>query len=346
MLKKNSLLLLSILSISCLAGCNSSKDELSSIEVILNKSETVYMVEDSFKRPTVFAHYSKSGVHNVSKDVRVSGYNMNEAGEQEVTVTYENKTTTYKIGVFDNEYDCFSSRLTKYEGHTNKKVFTVKRTNGYLTTGSDFLTVTLKDTGASSRYKRGNSYLVNTTGTAAYINDDGSVSDSSKYQTQIYDDQVNYYKITTYPKLDWENSYKKIAYSKETEEINYNIGFASEDIVNAAQMKSFVGDINYGINTINFEGKLDDDNVWNYGYTLTIYEIETGGQRNIHATYDYDTKLTIENGLGTHLEQVYTYTEYYGGVAAAYIKAESSIDYEYGEYSEFTGKLLPYVEEE
>lgn len=57
-------------------------------------------VGDSFSfGGTVTAHYSDASTSDVTSDATFSGYDMSISGNQTVTVTYEDKTTTYQITV-------------------------------------------------------------------------------------------------------------------------------------------------------------------------------------------------------------------------------------------------------
>ena len=74
---------------------------LSSIAVSGQKTE--YTVGDSFEKPTVIATYSDASTADVTSSATCSGYDMSTAGNQTVTVSYTEgsttKTTTYTITV-------------------------------------------------------------------------------------------------------------------------------------------------------------------------------------------------------------------------------------------------------
>ena len=72
--------------------------ELSSISV--TGAQVTYKVGDEFVKPTVTAHYNNGTTEDVTAAADCSGYNMDEAGEQTVTVSYGGKTTTYTITVY------------------------------------------------------------------------------------------------------------------------------------------------------------------------------------------------------------------------------------------------------
>ncbi len=74
---------------------------LTSIEV--SNAETAYYVGDTFVKPTVTATFSNGSTSDVTNSATFSGYNLSNAGNQTVTVSYTNgsttKTTSYSITV-------------------------------------------------------------------------------------------------------------------------------------------------------------------------------------------------------------------------------------------------------
>ena len=74
---------------------------LTSIEV--SGAKTSYYVGDIFVKPTVTAHYSNGSSEDVSNSASYSGYNLSNAGNQTVTVSYTfngtTKTASYSITV-------------------------------------------------------------------------------------------------------------------------------------------------------------------------------------------------------------------------------------------------------
>lgn len=74
---------------------------LTSIEV--SEPKTAYYVGDSFVKPTVTATFSNGSTSDVTNSATFSGYNLSNAGNQTVTVSYTNggttKTTNYSITV-------------------------------------------------------------------------------------------------------------------------------------------------------------------------------------------------------------------------------------------------------
>lgn len=73
---------------------------LESIEV--SDAKTAYYVGDTFVKPTVTATYSNGSTSDVTNDATFSGYNLSNAGNQTVSVSYTNGTTvntSYSITV-------------------------------------------------------------------------------------------------------------------------------------------------------------------------------------------------------------------------------------------------------
>lgn len=76
--------------------------------IAVSNQNTEFTVGDEFSfSGNVTATYSNGVTSDVTSSplVKFSGYNMDEVGEQEVTVTYEGKTTTYSITVNEGEED-------------------------------------------------------------------------------------------------------------------------------------------------------------------------------------------------------------------------------------------------
>ena len=70
---------------------------LASIEV--SNAITEYTAGDTFIKPTVTAYYNDSTSADVSDDAVFSNYDLNNVGEQYVTVTYRDQTESYIINV-------------------------------------------------------------------------------------------------------------------------------------------------------------------------------------------------------------------------------------------------------
>ena len=89
--------------------------------ITVSGQRTGYNVGDAFIAPTVIASYSDGSTKTV-QGAAFSGYNMAVPGTQTVTVTYENKTTTYQITVTavqaDYEFELTVGSADVQEGAT------------------------------------------------------------------------------------------------------------------------------------------------------------------------------------------------------------------------------------
>jgi len=73
---------------------------LSSISV--QGAKTTYYQHDKFTRPTVIATYSDGETKDVSSYASFEGFDSSTLGTKTITVTYQDKTTTYQIEVREN----------------------------------------------------------------------------------------------------------------------------------------------------------------------------------------------------------------------------------------------------
>lgn len=79
---------------------NAASVTLSSITV--SNQKTSYYVGDTFVKPTVTAHFSDNSTTDVTNNATFTGYNLSNAGNQTVTVSYTSgttETTSYSITV-------------------------------------------------------------------------------------------------------------------------------------------------------------------------------------------------------------------------------------------------------
>lgn len=84
--------------ITCGSGTPTPEPTLESIKVTTNSHRT-YTVGDTFVKETVKAVYSDESEVDVTSEATFSGYNMNTAGTQTVSVSYGGKSTSYQITV-------------------------------------------------------------------------------------------------------------------------------------------------------------------------------------------------------------------------------------------------------
>ena len=151
---------------------------LSSIS-ITPPSKIVYEVGDKLDLTglTIIAHYSDESSENISiSDVNITGYDMSKQGEQTVTVSYENKTESFKITV-----------LRKYDEDPDSL-------EGVNT--SDL----------SALYNAFTTPILNyTSKTESYFNKDGAYDYYRHYQKNYVQEKTNIYTTSaqySYPKLN------------------------------------------------------------------------------------------------------------------------------------------------
>ena len=235
----------------------------------------------------------------------------------------------------------FENQLRQLEGHVKSSEIYLERTTKY-SSGDSSLIAILTDESIKTRYTYNDSYVVEAKGTAAFLNDDSvSISTSSEYTMQITNDSEKFYKVIDYVEDDWDDSSTSIAYTDEGVALNYNIGFAQDDINNIETMRGLTDTLKYEYSYTNFEGKIEDDKL-HYTYELDIYTIYDGGVRSITEKITYDNTLTIENGIVTKLRQKYADILYYAEQPLNSLEVVSTTIYTQGEYSEFSGTILPH----
>lgn len=104
-----------------LAGCNYNKITIKELKVE-NKTEKVYYVGDEFKSEdlVVTAVYSDESTKIITDyEIDLSNINTNKPGEYEITITFENITTKYKVTYLDE-------KINSIELSNQKTIFVVK----------------------------------------------------------------------------------------------------------------------------------------------------------------------------------------------------------------------------
>lgn len=241
----------------------------------------------------------------------------------------------------DTLFTNFENQLKELEGHVQSAEIALERTTKY-SSGDYTLIAILHDESVKTRYTYNDSYVVEAKGTAAFLGDDADeVSTSSEYTMQITNDTENFYKVIDYVEEDWQDSSTSVAYTEAGVALNYNIGFAQDDINNIEYMRGLTDTLKYEYSYTNFEGKIEDNKL-HYTYELRMYTIYDGGVRTISEKITYDNTLTIENGVVTRLRQKYADVLYYAEQPLNSMNVISNIIYTQGEYSEFSGTILPH----
>ena len=235
-------------------------------------------------------------------------------------------------------------KLRSYEGHIASKKTNLTRTFVYPSDGYFGMVIVSEDT--TTRYTRGDSYLVDSVGEETINPDDATESEpasSAAYHAQIFDDGKKYYSIRLYD--DGTRTQKSIKTSLNTKEVIYDISYAAEEIDNFDAMiayKEIYPDlIEYSFT--NIDGKLSGDKL-TYSYQFSSYEVDEDedgneGERYLSSRYTYTNTFTIKDGLITHLSQSYL-SEAYAGDVCSSLEALSEVDYIQGDYQEYTGDVL------
>lgn len=167
---------------------NAAAKTLSSISV--SGQTTTFTVGDTFSfGGTVTAHFSDSSTANVTSSATFSGYNMNTAGNQTVTVSYTysgtTKTTTYSIRVNSSgsQTQTVSETIVMSEqGFANQaEISDVAGTYGDVTfsVGSGSTTPKYYSSGTSARVYGGNTITISSSNTIVGITFTFGSSDGS-----------------------------------------------------------------------------------------------------------------------------------------------------------------------
>ena len=167
---------------------NAAAKTLSSISV--SGQTTTFTVGDTFSfGGTVTAHFSDSSTANVTSSATFSGYNMNTAGSQTVTVSYTysgtTKTTTYSITVNSSgsQTQTVSETIVMSEqGFANQaEISDVAGTYGDVTfsVGSGSTTPKYYSSGTSARVYGGNTITISSSNTIVGITFTFGSSDGS-----------------------------------------------------------------------------------------------------------------------------------------------------------------------
>ena len=81
-----------------------------------------YVIGDTFVKPTVIATYEDGTTEDVTSKAEFTGYNMNVAGTQKVTVKYDNWTLTYEITVVESGIGKTAKNIDLPDGYKGKYV--------------------------------------------------------------------------------------------------------------------------------------------------------------------------------------------------------------------------------
>lgn len=259
--------------------------------------------------------------------------NSNSGGEQ---VPIDEET------LFNN----FEAKLRSLEGHVNSKASSFTRTIDKMSGDTvAFRTISI-DSATTTRYTYNDSYVVETNAMAAFLDDDGvTVTSSSNYKTQIYNDADSFYKVVKYDDSSWSSgdSCTSKTFTESSVPSIYNIGFALEVINDIEFMKSVKNNIKYEYSHTNFEGNITNNEL-KFGYELRIYTIYDGGVKSLSQKITYENTLTLDNGLIKSLLQKYSNIVYYAETPIDCAYVTNNVTYYQGEYTQFSGTLLPHYD--
>lgn len=82
---------------------------------------------------TIMAHWSDGTQTDVTASCTFTGHDPNTAGEQTITVTYQDKTTTYKVDVINNHYESLAQLVTYVKPTAAGEIVTVDLNNEVIT---------------------------------------------------------------------------------------------------------------------------------------------------------------------------------------------------------------------
>ena len=235
-------------------------------------------------------------------------------------------------------------KLRSYEGHIVSKKTSLTRTFVYPSDGYFGMVVVSED--ETTRYTRGDSYLVDSIGEETINPDDATESEpavTTTYHAQIFDNGKKYYSIKLYD--DGTRTQSSIKISLSTKEAIYDISYAKDEIDNFETMiaykKNYPDLIEYSFT--NIDGELSGDKLI-YSYQLSSYEVDededgSEGERYLTSCITYTNTFTIKDGLIAHLSQNYLSQTYAGDVCSS-LEALSEVDYIQGDYQEYAGDVL------
>lgn len=222
------------------------------------------------------------------------------------------------------------NKLLSLEGNVVKSKTNQKRLFSYPSDATFDMYV--ENVFESTRYKRNSTYLVETKGTEQ-IEDEAAIP----YTTQIYDNGKKFYQVTLYEDEDNNKNTSNAKFDESLVESTYSLGAAYSEIANFNYMLEHKSDL-VSYQFYNMEGIEEDDKL-SYSYSLSIYT-ESEGQKILTQQISYENIFTIKNDLITHLSQKYENKSIVSN-AANVLTVNLERDYIQGEYTDFTGTLLP-----
>lgn len=232
------------------------------------------------------------------------------------------------------------AKLRSLEGNIQLKKTSLTRTFVYPSDG--YFAIVVASGEASTKYTRGNTYLIDTLGQEVYNPDDTEENEPLSYHAQIFDNGKKFYSIKEYSDGS-SRSQKSLTFDDLSVSQVYDIGFAQSEIDNFNAILAYKENYSdlFEYTFENIEGEIKGDKL-TYSYTISNYEEdeeEGSSERYLTTRISYKNVYTIKEGAVTHLSQTYL-SEVFAGEVASTVEALSEVDFIQGEYQEYTGEIL------
>lgn len=159
--------------------------------------------------------------------------------------------------------------------------------------------------------------------------------DESKYVTQTYHDDENFYLLTNYKSALDVDTKQTAPYTEDTLETNLSINFRHKEIENLLYLAKFEDDDDV-LGEYTLPESIPTDGEVTYKYALTIYE-----QGYLNQKITHDVTFTLENNVVVSSVQTIE-NDLFGGTRKKvnYSVNVTEITYEQGEYEEFGDTLF------
>lgn len=240
----------------------------------------------------------------------------------------------------DTLFANFENKLISITEGMSSSEETMIRTIGYLAEGGGFFEMYTAKESKKTKYTYNESFLVETSGTDYFLDDNGFVTDSDEFVNQRYDNQMYFYEITDYQ--TWDDVRHRYFFEEEKISTFYSINFANEDIANIEAFKELREDkIHYEYGYTNFEGSIRDNKLI-YSYYLKKYVVDTTGKAYLDNEISYTYEIKLENykaASSTLKYENYTYT---AGIITQGTLINLESKYSYSPLTEFQGTVIPY----
>jgi hypothetical protein len=234
------------------------------------------------------------------------------------------------------QIDAFSKALQAKAGQVNQVRSTSVRTSQYLTDGSP-LTMVEKDVATQIRYQdKTVGDLLDQNGKYSLQNSEGVFGTPSDYEIQTFHDATYFYRLTHYADGSETDTKKTINYQVKNEDAIFNLSLATEEIPLLATLKDRLDTKDNEV-TFDFPQTLPDEGTVNYTYGIKVMEEDS---ELIKQQVTYVKKITLKQGLVTHLEETLNNDFYAAGVKANWFSTVLTKDYQQGDFATFEGKVF------